>query len=96
MKIWTLQKFMENIKSIGLIQPISITKINPQKKDNPLHVCRKNKLQKYVIISGQRRFNAFKKLNLQYPKDGWDKISCYVIFSLIRNYLVSFVPQLTL
>ena len=51
-----------SIKAIGLIQPISVF-FNSEK-------------DRYVVLAGQRRLNAYVKLNIDFPGEGFDKIKC--------------------
>ena len=60
-----LKDLIENIKSLGLLQPITVY----QKSDT----------KKYVILAGQRRYSAFVELNKKYPGEGWDKIPAVVV-----------------
>ena len=64
-EISDLKDLIENIKSLGLLQPITVY----QKPDT----------KKYVLLAGQRRFNAFVELNKKHPGEGWDKIPTNVI-----------------
>ncbi len=54
-----------NIKAIGLLQPPTVY-LDSEK-------------QYYVLLAGQRRFNAYHYLNDKYPGQGFDKIRCIVI-----------------
>jgi len=54
-----------NIKAVGLLQPITVY-FNSEK-------------EKYIILAGQRRFNAYQHLNKYYPDEGFDRIKCFVI-----------------
>ena len=54
-----------NIKANGLLQPVAA--YFDAKKDI------------YVLLTGQRRLNAYDILNKQYPGEGFDKIKCIVI-----------------
>ena len=55
-----LKELIENIKSLGLLQPITVY----QKSDT----------KRYTLLAGQRRYSAFVELNKRYPGEGWDKI----------------------
>lgn len=55
----------KNIRANGLLQPIAA-------------YFDSNKDQ-YVILTGQRRLNAYHSLNEEYPNDGYDKIQCKII-----------------
>ena len=60
----------ENIKKIGLMQPIRIVK---------------NSENKFKVREGQRRINAFQVLNENNPEQGFDKIDA-IIFDNIEEY----------
>ena len=60
-----LGDLIKNIKSVGLIQPITVY----QKSDT----------KKYVLLAGQRRYSAFVELNKKYPGEGWDKIPAIIV-----------------
>lgn len=55
----------ENIKVNGLLQPIA--------------AYYDSKRSCYVILTGQRRYNAYQYLNDKYPDQGFDKIQCKII-----------------
>lgn len=50
-----------SIKSIGLIEPISVYK---------------EQSDQYVVLAGQRRLNAYHELNEEYPNQGFNEIEC--------------------
>lgn len=54
-----------NIKANGLLQPIA--------------AYRDSDTGNYVILTGQRRLNAYHHLNKKYPSQGFDKIKCNII-----------------
>ena len=54
----------ENIKTVGLMQPILVKKIQDKK---------------YVVLEGWRRLNAFVELNTKHPGEGWDEIPAIVM-----------------
>ena len=58
------EDLIKNIKSVGLIQPITVY----QKSDS----------KEYVLLAGQRRYSAFVELNKKYPGEGWDEIPANV------------------
>ena len=58
-----LDELKANIKSIGLIEPISVYKEHSDQ---------------YVVLAGQRRLNAYYGLNEEFPNQGFDKIECLV------------------
>ncbi len=60
-----LDELKENIKSLGLMQPITVY-FDTEKKV-------------YVIIAGQRRFNTYIVLNEENPNEGYDTIGAMVI-----------------
>lgn len=55
----------ENIRANGLLQPIA--------------AYYDSLGSHYVILTGQRRLNAFHYLNEKYPHEGFDKIQCKII-----------------
>lgn len=57
-----LDELKANIRSVGLIEPISVYK----------------ELDQYVVLAGQRRLNAYYKLNDDHPNQGFDEIECLV------------------
>ena len=57
-------EYIENIKKIGLLQPILVY----QKSDT----------KRYTFLAGQRRYSAFVELNKKYPGEGWDKIPAII------------------
>lgn len=59
-----IEDLAENIRANGLIQPIA---------------AYESSNGQYVILTGQRRLNAYNFLNKKYPKEGYDKIQCKVI-----------------
>ena len=61
-----LDNLSHSIKIHGLIQPIIVF----EKPDG-----------QFEILSGQRRLNAFQKLNNENPGEGFDKITCSIIKS---------------
>jgi len=60
-----IEDLAASIKAIGLLQPIT--------------VFLDSENDRYVILAGQRRFNAVSHLNEKYPEDGFDKIKAIVI-----------------
>ena len=60
-----IEDLAASINAVGLLQPITVY-FNSDKKS-------------YVILAGQRRFNAYDYLNEQHPDGGFDKIKCIVI-----------------
>ena len=54
-----------SIKAVGLLQPIT--------------AYMNSKINRYVILAGQRRLNAYHHLNEKYPDQGFDKIKCIII-----------------
>ena len=60
-----IEDLAASIRAVGLLQPITA------------YFNSENKY--YVILAGQRRFNAYNYLNEQYPDSGFDKIKCIVI-----------------
>ncbi len=54
-----LVKLVEHIIKNGLKEPILVCKGDGEK---------------YEILAGTRRFNAYEKLNKDYPGEGWDEI----------------------
>lgn len=60
-----IEELALNIKALGLVQPIT--------------VYQNSKDKRYVILDGQRRFNAHHFLNEKYPNEGFDKIQTVVI-----------------
>ena len=60
-----LEDLIKNIKSVGLLQPITVY----QKSDT----------KRYTMVVGQRRYHAFVELNTKHPGEGWDKIPAIVI-----------------
>ncbi len=59
------EELAANIKANGLLQPIAAY------FDSEKNI--------YVILTGQRRFNAYHHLNENYPGQGFDKIDCIII-----------------
>ena len=60
----------KSIKEIGLMKPISVVK---------------NSENKFEVIEGQRRINAFQVLNENNPGQGFDKIDA-IIYDNIEEY----------
>ena len=60
-----IDEIAASIKAIGLIQPISVF-FNSEKNH-------------YVVLAGQRRLNAYVKLNTDFPGEGFDKMKCIVM-----------------
>ena len=60
-----IEDLADNIKANGLLQPIAAYYDSEQSR--------------YVILTGQRRLNAYHHLNDKYPGDGFDKIQCKII-----------------
>ena len=60
-----IQDLAASIKAIGLLQPIT--------------VFLDSENDRYVILAGQRRFNAYFYLNENNPGDGFDKIKSIII-----------------
>ena len=60
-----IEDLCASIKAVGLIQPILVF-FDSKKKH-------------YVILAGERRLNAHKKLNDDFPGKGFEKIKCIVI-----------------
>ena len=58
-----LDELKTSIKSIGLIEPISVYK---------------EESDQYVVLAGQRRLNAYHGLNDKFPNQGFDEIECLV------------------
>lgn len=59
-----IEDLATSIQAIGLVQPITVY-LNSEKN--------------YVILAGQRRFNAYILLNEKHPGKGYDTIPCHVI-----------------
>ncbi len=68
----------EHIGKHGLLEPIVVFAVNDLGDEHPLYETRKSYKNQYEILAGQRRWNAFKKLNKENPGEGWDKIPCHV------------------
>lgn len=60
-----IEDLAENIKANGLLQPIAS--------------YYNSKNEHYVILTGQRRLNAYHYLNGKYPNQGFDRIQCKII-----------------
>ena len=60
----------KSIKEVGLLQPIRVVK---------------NSENKFEVLEGQRRINAFQVLNENNPGQGFDKIDA-IIFDNIEEY----------
>ncbi len=60
-----IEDLAANIRANGLIQPI-VAYLDTEKDT-------------YVILTGQRRYNAHDYLNENHPNEGWDKIRCILI-----------------
>jgi len=60
-----IEELAASIKAVGLLQPIT--------------AYRHSENNLYVILAGQRRFNAYHRLNQDNPNSGFDKIKCIVI-----------------
>mgnify|MGYP005635286651 FL=1 len=60
-----IEDLAASIKAIGLLQPITVFLDSENKR--------------YVILAGQRRFNAYTYLNEEFPGDGFDKIKAIII-----------------
>jgi len=73
-----LQILVDHIGMHGLLEPIVVFDVNDLEEAHPLYVSRKDHKNKFEILAGQRRYNAFKKLNDENPSKGWDKIPCHV------------------
>ena len=58
-----LDELKASIKSVGLIEPVSVYK---------------EQSDQYVVLAGQRRLNAYYGLNDEFPNQGFDKIECLV------------------
>ena len=60
-----IEDLADNIRANGLLQPIAAY-YEPEQS-------------KYVILTGQRRLNAYHHLNDRYPGGGFDRIQCKII-----------------
>ena len=60
-----IEDLAENIRANGLLQPIAA--YYEQEKSS------------YVILTGQRRLNAYHHLHDKYPEGGFDRIQCKII-----------------
>lgn len=60
-----IEDLAASIKAVGLLQPIT--------------VFLDSENNRYVILAGQRRFNAYTYLNEEFPGEGFDKIRAIVI-----------------
>ena len=60
-----IEDLADNIRANGLLQPIAAY-YEPEQS-------------KYVILTGQRRLNAYHHLNDKYPGGGFDRIQCKII-----------------
>ena len=60
-----LEDISNNIKALGLLQPIAV---RPKPENKP-----------YGLLVGYRRYSAFVELNKKYPGEGWDKIPAFVL-----------------
>jgi len=60
-----IEDLAASIKAVGLLQPIT--------------VFLDSENDRYVILAGQRRFNAYSYLNEEFPGEGFDKIRAIVI-----------------
>ncbi len=73
-----MSNLVEHIKIHGLVEPLVVFAVNEIDESNELYNTHKDFKDKYAILAGQRRFNASKILNEQFPGNGWDKIKCIV------------------
>ncbi len=73
-----LDNLSEHIGVHGLLEPIVVFTVDDIDKSHSLYETRKDYKGKYEILAGQRRWNAFKKLNDYSPNEGWDKIPCHI------------------
>lgn len=60
-----VEDLADNIRANGLLQPIA--------------AYYDSERSHYVILTGQRRLNAYHHLNEKYPTKGYDKIQCKII-----------------
>lgn len=67
-----IDNLAENIKAVGLINPITVRPIQPGSKRKS-----SDSVEKFMVIAGERRFLAHKKLSLTDPK--FKTIACYKI-----------------
>lgn len=73
-----LDNLVEHIRKHGLLEPIIVFTVDDIDEEHPLYESRKKFKNKFEILAGQRRWNAFKKLNETFPEEGWNKIPCHV------------------
>jgi ParB/RepB/Spo0J family partition protein len=74
----SIDDLAEHIYVNGLLEVIVVFEINDLTPEHDLYEARKEFKGKYEILAGQRRYNAFVKLNKSYPGEGFDKIPCHV------------------
>ena len=73
-----LDNLAEHIGQHGLLEPIVVFAVNDIDELHSLYETRKKYTDQYEILAGQRRWNAFQKLDEKFPGDGWDKIPCHL------------------
>lgn len=74
-----LDSLAEHINQHGLLEPIVVFEVNSLDKKNELYDSRLPEFKdKFEILAGQRRWNAFQKLNKDNPGQDWDTIPCHI------------------
>ena len=73
-----LANLAEHIGIHGLLEPIVVFAVDDINSSHPLYETRKDYVNKFEILAGQRRWTAFKKLNADNPGEGWNIIPCHV------------------
>lgn len=73
-----IEDLAEHIYVNGLLEPPIIYEIAQIPSSSDLYEGRKSFVGKFEILAGQRRFTAYKRLNEQYPGEGFDTIPCHL------------------
>lgn len=74
----SIDDLAEHIYVNGLLEAIVVFEIDDLSPGHDLYEARKEFKGKYEILAGQRRYNAFIKLNKSHTGEGFDKIPCHV------------------
>ena len=73
-----MDELSEHIFVNGLLEAIVVFSIDDLSADHELYQSRSQFKGKYEILAGQRRYNAFLRLNKKHPDEGFAKISCHI------------------
>lgn len=74
----SLDDLAQHIYVNGLLEAIVVFNVDDLDSNHELFEARKDHKGKFEILAGQRRLNAFLKLDKEHSGEGFDKIPCHI------------------